>query len=123
MNEIIKLATEKRSKAAKRLADDVAKMVEEWLLSGIMGFQNDRSFGVKPWLIGLSRSEESLKSNLKSKGSIMSKFRRIETLDEDLRVVNVWRVTKHISLDLVGKKQNNKHFRGLYLVSTHSIGE
>ncbi len=45
--------------------------------------------------------------------------RIIETLDKDLKTVNVWRVPDDISLDVVAKKQDDAEFRRLYFVSSH----
>ncbi len=45
--------------------------------------------------------------------------RIIETLDKNLETVNVWNVPEYISLDVAMKKQDDKKFRHLYLVSSH----
>ncbi len=45
--------------------------------------------------------------------------RIIETLDTDLKTVNVWAVPEQISLDKVIQKQNDVKFRHLYFVSSH----
>ena len=45
--------------------------------------------------------------------------RIIETLDEDLKTVNVWNVPEYISLDRAIKKQGDAEFRSLFFVSSH----
>ncbi len=45
--------------------------------------------------------------------------RTIETLDKDLKTVNVWRVPENISLHKVCEKQDSALFVAAYFVSLH----
>ena len=44
--------------------------------------------------------------------------RIIETLDGDLKTINVWKVSEYISLDMAIKKQGDAEFRSLFFVSS-----
>ena len=48
-------------------------------------------------------------------------IRTIETLDDDLKTVNIWRVPKHITLDKAMKSQGDPEFRALYFASSHLV--
>ena len=52
----------------------------------------------------------------------MDKTRTIETLDGDLKTINMWKVPADISLDMAIKKQGDAKFRSLYFVSSRPIG-
>ena len=51
----------------------------------------------------------------------MSKTRIVETLDTDLKTVNVWRIPKDLSLDKLIRKQDNPEIREKYFVSAYSL--
>ena len=52
----------------------------------------------------------------------MNKTRIIETLDGDLKTINMWKVPAYISLDVAIKKQGDAKFRSLYFVSSRPAG-
>ena len=51
----------------------------------------------------------------------MSKMRIVETLDTDLKTVNVWKIPKELSLDKLIRKQDIPSVREKYFVYAYSL--
>ncbi len=47
--------------------------------------------------------------------------RTIETLDRNLKTVNVWNVPENVSLDMVANKQHDTKIRTAYFAYSHPV--